>query len=148
MPVNDPDEEVALTAIAALPSGPSLARRFVAATLRAWQEQPELIETAVLLVSELVTNAVRAVDTARAARVELALRRQSGRVIIEVYDNGSGLPVLARIKPDAENGRGLLLVQALSKEWGHQRRASGGKTVFCVLDESELTGRRPSWQRC
>lgn len=148
MSVDDRDEELALAAIAALPSGPSLARRFAAATLRAWQEQPELIETAVLLVSELVTNAVRAVGTVRAARVELALRRQCGRVIIEVYDNGMGLPVLTRIKPDAENGRGLLLVQALSNEWGHRRRSSGGKTVFCVLDASELTEQRPLWQHC
>lgn len=134
MSVDDPDEELASAAIAALPSGPSLARRFAAATLRTWQQHPELIETAVLLVSELVTNAVRAVGAAQAARVELALRRQCGRVIIEVFDNGSGLPVLASTEPDAESGRGLLLVQALSKEWGHQRRASGGKTVFCILD--------------
>jgi hypothetical protein len=45
--------------------------------------------------------------------------------------------------PDLESvsGRGLQLVQALSKEWGYQHLESGGKLVFCVLAVSDLTSK-------
>lgn len=68
------------------------------------------------------------------AQIALTLRRLPGRVVIEVYDNDPNPPVLTDGEADAESGRGLLLVQALSKEWGHFFPPSGGKTVYCVLN--------------
>jgi anti-sigma regulatory factor (Ser/Thr protein kinase) len=123
--------------LSALPSGPALARRFVKAALKAWHAQSKMVDTAELLVSELVTNAIRTcrpADDADAAEcISLTLRHQPGHVVIEVGDHDPRPPALTDAGTDAEEGRGLLLVQALSKEWGHHYPPSGGKTVFCVL---------------
>jgi two-component sensor histidine kinase len=135
--VGDAAEDLASVKLSALPIGPALARRFAKATLNAWCAQSETIETAELLVSELVTNAIRtcqpASDAEAAAHISLTLWHQPGRVVIEVGDNDPRPPVLTDASADAERGRGLLLVQALSKEWGHHYPLSGGKTVFCVI---------------
>jgi anti-sigma regulatory factor (Ser/Thr protein kinase) len=136
-----PDETTALAEFTALPETPYWARRHAKAILGAWQVPPEKIETAVLLVSELVTNAINA--TARperellsgdAQRIVQTLRRQPGWIVIEVSDSDPNPPMLAEAEPDAESGRGLMLVQALSKEWSWYCPQSGGKTVYCILD--------------
>lgn len=136
MMISDVDEASASMNLSASPRGPALARRFAKATLNSWEAQSEAVETAELLVSELVTNAIQACrsdDAEGAEPISLTIRHQPGRVVIEVGDNDPRPPALADASPDAERGRGLLLVQALSKEWGHHYPQSGGKTVFCVL---------------
>jgi hypothetical protein len=45
-------------------------------------------------------------------------------------------PVLADAGPGAENGRGLVIVQAVSEEWGYYARSPGGKVVFAVISTS------------
>lgn len=139
----EPGEEVSYLELVTLPSAPFWARRHTRAALRAWQLWPETTETAELLVSELVTNAINAAacgpgQTARAdidyaERICLTLRLLPGRIIIEVFDNNPRPPVLADTGTDAENGRGLILIQALSKEWGHFFPPSGGKVVHCTI---------------
>ena len=137
-------QAVACVELAALPVTAFWARRHAEAVLRAWQVPPEAIETAVLLVSELVTNAVIAVMAAsrEPAREPIAtsgvliaqtLRRQPGRLVIEVADSDASPPVLAEAGGDAESGRGLMLVQALSKEWAYFCPPAGGKVVYCVI---------------
>jgi anti-sigma regulatory factor (Ser/Thr protein kinase) len=132
---------VAYVELAALPVTPSWARRHAMAVLGAWQVPPEIIETAVLLISEIVSNAVAA--TTRPARepaiegtgrIVHTLCRQPGQVLIEVTDSDPRPPVLTEADADDETGRGLMLVQALSKEWGHYFPPTGGKTVFATLD--------------
>ena len=101
-------------------------------------------ETAVLLVSELVTNAVRfAGDPKRAPRyskradasvISLSLRYFRGSLLIEVFDTDDNPPVLSGRDDYAESGRGLLLVNALSKEWSYFFPPGGGKVVYCVLE--------------
>jgi anti-sigma regulatory factor (Ser/Thr protein kinase) len=113
----------------ALPTTPREARRFTRATLRRWHVPAEAIEAAELLASELTTNSCAPRDGC----VSLTLWPAPGRVVIEVADHHPGRPVLTEPAPDAETGRGLLLVQALSERWGYRRLPSGGKVVYAVI---------------
>ncbi len=138
-----PGEAVSYLELAALPSAPFWARNQTKIALQAWRLPPETVETAVLLASELVTNAIAATGPVRerltypeligVERVSLTLRHLHSRVIIEVFDSSPNPPILDCADTDAESGRGLMLVQALSKEWNHFAPPSGGKVVFCVI---------------
>jgi anti-sigma regulatory factor (Ser/Thr protein kinase) len=138
-------ESAAYMELAALPSAPFWARRHTRDTLREWHMLAETIETAELLVSELVTNAVkftspvpaRYSDLERAERISLTLRYLTGQVVIEVSDSDEKPPQMADANLNAESGRGLMLVDALSKEWSYFLPPSGGKTVYCVLSADE-----------
>jgi anti-sigma regulatory factor (Ser/Thr protein kinase) len=137
------DDAVAYLELMTSASAPFWARRHAQAALSAWQVGPETVETAQLVVSELVTNAIktsgpgltglteRSLDGA--ALVRLTLRRLVDRIIVEVSDNDLNGPVAADADPDSEGGRGLILVQALSKEWGYFFPPAGGKTVYAVM---------------
>jgi anti-sigma regulatory factor (Ser/Thr protein kinase) len=141
----EPGCGVSYLELVTLPSAPFWARRQTNAALHAWQLHPETIETAELLVSELITNAINrpgsghrtATSIDKVERVALTLRLMPGQVVIEVFDNDPHSPVLTYAADDAESGRGLMLVQALSKEWGHHFPPSGGKTVYCILSAPE-----------
>jgi anti-sigma regulatory factor (Ser/Thr protein kinase) len=97
-----------------------------------------------LLVSELVTNAVRfAGHPARTPRhpahvdaglITLSLRHFPGHLLIEVRDPGTSPPIRSRAGEHAENGRGLMLIDALAKEWSYFFPPGGGKVVYCVLE--------------
>jgi anti-sigma regulatory factor (Ser/Thr protein kinase) len=136
-------ELISYLEMAALPTAPRLAREQTRVALRAWRLWPETLETAELLVSELVTNAVktatpkpghlRYADLACAECIAMTLRHAPGRLTIEVTDNNSSPPVLIEADVTAESGRGLMTVQALSKEWGHYFPPSGGKVVYSVI---------------
>lgn len=80
-----------------------------------------------LLVSELVTNAVRAATRT----VELRLMRV-GKLLVEVTDDDHNLPLLVRAEAHDEDGRGLALVSNLSARWGTSRKAVG-KVVWFEL---------------
>ncbi|HUZ22638.1 MAG TPA: ATP-binding protein [Streptosporangiaceae bacterium] len=138
-----PGEVVSSLELVTLPSAPFWARRQTRAALQSWRLWTETIETAELLVSELVTNAVKFTgaeparpgyaDLQGVERISLILRYLAGRLIIEVSDPDPTPPVFAEADDDAEGGRGLMLVQALSKEWNYYLPPSGGKVVYCVL---------------
>ncbi len=129
--------------LAALPSAPSWARRHARATLGEWDISQESTETAELLVSELVTNAARfATDPAgllpqdnRAdvAYVSMMLRHIPGLLVIEVSDQNMNVPEVRDRDVASEEGRGLMLVQALSREWSYFFPRPGWKTVYCVI---------------
>jgi len=134
-------------ALVALPTSPFWARRYTRQFLDSCRGISEdTAATAVLLVSELVTNAVRfSGDPARALRyseradaglISLSLRQFRDRLLIEVFDTDTHPPVLADADDDAENGRGLMLVTALSKEWSYFLLHNGGKVVYCMLEIS------------
>jgi anti-sigma regulatory factor (Ser/Thr protein kinase) len=138
-----PDELAARFDLAALPTAPSWARRNVQATLGRWLIDPEATETAKLLASELVTNAVRfAADPsgqlqrsnpANVAYVRMTLRHIPGLLVIEVSDQNMNVPEVKDADVDSVGGRGLMLVQALSKEWSYYFTRLGWKTVYCVI---------------
>jgi anti-sigma regulatory factor (Ser/Thr protein kinase) len=128
-----------------LPTSPFWARRYTRTFLDSCRGIGEATtETAELLVSELVTNAVRATgdpgrtlrysDHAYASVISLSLRHFRGSLLIEVHDTDPNPPVLSSPDDNAESGRGLLLVNALSKEWSYFFPSGGGKVVYCVLE--------------
>ncbi|MFC9288598.1 ATP-binding protein [Streptomyces sp. NPDC057052] len=114
-----------------LPSRPesaATARRLVQViVLRRWQLTPKMTEDAVLLVSELVGNAVRHTG----ARVfGLRLRRRRGWIRVEVRDPSRGLPCLMPVQELDVSGRGLFLVDKLSDRWGVDLLPRGKTTWF------------------
>jgi anti-sigma regulatory factor (Ser/Thr protein kinase) len=139
----EPGEEMSCLELVTLPSAPFWARRYTRAALHAWQLWPETVDTAELLVSELVTNAICAAGVTlgqepgrgpeEIERIALTLRLLPGRVVLEVFDCNPAPPVLTAAGSDSESGRGLMLIDVLSKEWGHFFPPSGGKVVFAVL---------------
>jgi anti-sigma regulatory factor (Ser/Thr protein kinase) len=132
----------------ARPGSVAWARRHAQAALGAWNVRPDTAETIVLLVSELVTNACTASASKLPganleATVIQTLRYQPGRIVIEVSDPDPRPPVLTDAGPDAESGRGLILIQALSKEWSYFYPPTGGKTVYCTLAYPETESQKP-----
>jgi anti-sigma regulatory factor (Ser/Thr protein kinase) len=138
-----PGETIAYLDLDALPNAPHWARSLTRSSLRAWRLSPDLIDTAELLVSELVTNSVKACNVnSRSAtypevnivdRISLTLRHSPGRIIVEVFDIDQCPPLLSDADTEDESGRGLMLVEALSKEWGYFFTPTGGKVVYTIL---------------
>jgi anti-sigma regulatory factor (Ser/Thr protein kinase) len=91
-------------------------------------------DSAELLVTELITNAVRASrETARDSAVRLWLLSDSMQILILVWDASPRPPVLADASDEAEHGRGLMLVDAVSEQWGwYSREDSDGKFVWAI----------------
>ena len=85
----------------------------------------ELMPTTELLVSELVTNAIRYATGEVTIRLVL-----DGSLVCEVLDNSSALPRLRHAGRDEECGRGLEVVSQLAQRWG-ARRTRDGKIVWC-----------------
>lgn len=96
------------------------------------EADPEVdVDTAALLVSELVTNAILHARTA----VVVCVRHQGGRVRIEVHDSSGLTPRLHGFSGTSATGRGLQLLEGLAKRWGVEPDAEGvGKTVWCEVD--------------
>ena len=92
-------------------------------------------ENAELLVTELVTNAVKASRAmTQAFPVRLWLASDSARVLILVWDASLQPPVRMDTSDEAENGRGLMLVEAISEQWGwYFREGNDGKAVWALL---------------
>ncbi|MFB6985034.1 ATP-binding protein [Streptomyces sp. NPDC056230] len=109
-----------------------LVRQFVREALVDWACESRA-DDVLLCVSELVTNALlHGVPPGRGFRVQLHLEPADGVLRVEVHDSGDGevRPVAADPAPDAEGGRGLLLVAALADKWGVGDR-DPGKVVWC-----------------
>ncbi|MCH5675188.1 ATP-binding protein [Streptomyces gilvus] len=111
-----------------------VARRSLTTRMTGWLLPGELCADAVLLVSELVTNAIR---HTLSARILCGIGMVSdGCLRLEVHDHdysGRGLP-RREPGPDDEGGRGLLLVEELSDTWGVDRsRLTGGNAVWATL---------------
>jgi PAS domain S-box-containing protein len=127
-------QELTTIQLPAEPAAAAAGRGFVAAALAAWG-CTELVETARLLTSELVTNAVQHAD----GPLRLGLRRTASQVIVEVSDNSIMRPTVQPKDPTSESGRGLLLVDALSDTWG-TRLDGSAKAVWFAL---RLAGNPP-----
>ena len=94
----------------------------------------DLAETVELVVSELVTNAIRASEglTPGVPAVRLWLSSDRDRVLVQVWDGNHEMPVRQDPDQDAESGRGLMIVDSLSTDCGSYQR-SGGKVVWSVV---------------
>jgi two-component sensor histidine kinase len=89
-----------------------------------WGLRP-IADTAELLVSELVTNAVRASSGLLSPVVRIWLACERNGFFIRVWDGSRQMPVRQDEGLDSECGRGLLLVEALSQDWGAYPKADG-----------------------
>ena len=114
--------------LSAHPSSAAEARRFAADVLCEWREDP-LSDAVVLLVSELVTNAVLHAGSP----VQVALWRRAGNVRVEVADESSVMPGVRDYDDEATTGRGLDLVEMMAQGWGVEPRHPRGKTVWFEL---------------
>jgi hypothetical protein len=103
------------------------ARAAVREQLHDW-DLAELADSAVLMVGELVTNALR---HSHGRPVELRLIR-GDTLLCEVDDDDHELPTLLNAGPTDEFGRGLRVVSTLAREWGTSRTGAG-KTVWFEL---------------
>jgi anti-sigma regulatory factor (Ser/Thr protein kinase) len=109
---------------------PAEARAWVARALPVLPR--EVSEDVLLVVSELVTNAVRHGGSS----IELVLSVLPDCVRVAVTDSGAALPVVAGGQPaiDRPTGRGLLIVAATARDWGIDRAATEqGKTVWAEV---------------
>ena len=102
-------------------------RRFTRDTLTAWQHT-ELADTACLLVSEILTNAV---SHARQA-IGLRLHHTAREIIAEITDDNTQLPQRTLPAAADESGRGLTIVDALADAWG-ARLSGTSKIVWFTL---------------
>ncbi|MET7684901.1 ATP-binding protein [Streptomyces sp. NPDC005423] len=110
--------------LAAHPGSPAQARRLTRARLTGWSVCEDTCDTAVLVISELVTNAI--VHTA-SSHVVCELHDGDDLVRIAVRDQGCapGEPRPSAQQPEEEHGRGLLLVEAMCHAWGAQEHGPG-----------------------
>jgi len=131
-------------AMAALPTATPCARLHARNLMHEWGLH-DLADTIELIVSELVTNAVKAsmdqdgrprytADNGLAC-IHLRLSTDRQAVLVEVWDENSRLPEPARPDLDDESGRGLMLVDALAARWGWDLPNSGrGKIVWALVE--------------
>jgi anti-sigma regulatory factor (Ser/Thr protein kinase) len=123
-----------------LPSGPAAAaeaRNRVRAAIGAWA-MPVDPDLAVLLTSELVTNAIihQAGQT-----VMITITCSCDQLRVDVYDSSCLMPVLVDAPADAEAGRGLMLVATLSADWGYYRTPAGKAVYFTLAFQPDLADR-------
>ncbi|WSB81504.1 ATP-binding protein [Streptomyces sp. NBC_01186] len=111
-----------------LPESARLSRHLTRSVLQLrWALPAHLTEHAVLLVSELVGNAVRHTG---AHTIGLRMLRRTGWIRVEVRDPSRGLPCLLPVGELDTSGRGLFLVDTLSDRWGVDLLPRGKTTWF------------------
>lgn len=117
--------------LCATPSAVPCARSLTKRIVLEWG-RPELADTAELLVSELVTNAIHASAGLPAAVVRLWLVAERDNIVIRVWDASADMPKRQNAGPESEHGRGLMLVAGLSKQWGACPKPAG-KVVWVQI---------------
>jgi anti-sigma regulatory factor (Ser/Thr protein kinase) len=130
------------TRLTAGPAAAGEARRLVREAICAW-DVPLDPSVAVLLTSELVTNAIR---HEAGQTITLAVTCLRGQLRVDVHDSSCSWPVVLEASADAEAGRGLMLVATLSDEWGFYRTPAGKAVYFTLAfapDVAEGDGRGP-----
>jgi anti-sigma regulatory factor (Ser/Thr protein kinase) len=129
--------------LAAQPTAPGVVRGHVRAVAHEWG-LADLADTAELLASEIATNAVQAsqrlstrADLALMPVIRLWITSDGAALVIHVWDGNDEMPVRQEVGADSEAGRGLMLVDALAKDWGAYRKAEGGKVVWAMINSAD-----------
>ena len=117
------------TAFAAEPSSVSGARTFVSTHLLT-HDLACMLDDVQLVVSELATNAMVHADT----RFTVMVQRRSDAVRLEVQDRSSERPVLVAARELDTGGRGVAIVDAVTRAWGVDAGNGGGKTVWAEFE--------------
>ena len=120
--------------LGALLTAPGCGRAWTEVLLREWR-LIRLVDTAQLVASELLTNAVRVSGRLDRPVIQLSLASDWQRLLILVRDYDPGAPNPRQADDEDEGGRGLMLVEAISERFGWYRPADGtpGKFVWAVL---------------
>jgi anti-sigma regulatory factor (Ser/Thr protein kinase) len=113
------------------PESVGCARRWLADTYSAALD-PDVLHTVTLVVSELVTNALR---YSAAGTVDVVVELDAGTITVTVFDGGStnSRPKLRAAGFTAETGRGLRIVDALADEWGVRDLPDGRRAVWVTV---------------
>ncbi|ARQ71384.1 ATP-binding protein [Streptomyces marincola] len=111
------------------------ARTLLRASLAGAGADDEDVSDAELVLSDLVTNALRATDAPDGRiGVRIVVSADEGTLLLEVSDTGTGLPEIRTPADQDTGGRGLLLVEAVAHAWGFESFADGmGKRVWAEL---------------
>lgn len=120
------------------PASVPRARRLTGGQLAVWG-LGEHRETAELLVSELVTNALRH----GGGSIRLGVRAEDGMIRFEVEDDGVDTPHMRRARDSDEGGRGLQLVSLLSSSWGSAPTENGKIVWFELANAASPPHRTP-----
>jgi len=116
----------------AVPAAASEARRQIQAYIYAWDVAVDP-QIATLLTSELVTNAIR---HAAGEHVLLVMTSGSGQLRVDVHDTSTCGPVPVDAPAEAETGRGLMLVDSMSADWGFYWTVAGKAVYFTLTSPS------------
>src|SRR6185437_1937760 len=135
-PTRPTELQVCRVRLTASPAAAGEARGQVRAAIRAW-DIPVEEDIAVLLTSELVTNAI---GHETGESITLAVTCSFGQLRVEVHDTSRTFPVLVDAAADAEAGRGLMLVASLSASWGIKRTPAGKAVYFTLAFEPGSPG--------
>ena len=145
-PTRPSELQISRVRLTAGPAAAAEARTHVRAAIFAWDISVDT-SAAVLLTSELVTNAIRHETN---ETITLAITCSCGDLRVDVHDSSYALPVVLEAAADAEAGRGLMLVATLADEWGFYRTPAG-KAVYVTLafapEVAEGDGRGPQGVR-
>jgi anti-sigma regulatory factor (Ser/Thr protein kinase) len=128
--------------IAAQPVAVGGARRFAESWLRT-RHLANLVSTVHLIVSELTTNSVKATCLSPVTMVTLRLTLVGPSLFVIVRDDNPRVPVLKDPADLDEDGRGLPVVAALARTWGHYPVGTEGKAVWAEIDVSGAPGGTP-----
>lgn len=120
--------------LAAEVTAPREARDFVAQACASGHGE-QYSELGQLVISELVSNAVRHSGTA----IEIEVRLEPDRLWLCVHDEGAGMPMIVPPGSRTIGGVGLELVSRVSSAWGVTPDPRGGKDVWCVLPSGGVT---------
>ena len=113
---------------APVPVAPTRIRLRLRALLASWRVRPEAVDDALLVVEELVANAL---DHAESP-FEVVVRLDDDVLYVAVRDDSAELPRIRSFDPHARRGRGLQMVAALSRRWGWESHGDG-KTMWAEL---------------
>ena len=124
------DPEIRMTLLAE-PSSVVLARELVRYALTTWGYAQPLVQDSMLVMSEMVTNAVNA---ARGQEILARVTVHQGAPLLECWDPSPGLPQPCPAPTDSESGRGLLIIAGYAKEYGVRPSATRkGKVVWALM---------------
>ncbi|QDQ12819.1 ATP-binding protein [Streptomyces spectabilis] len=108
------------------PAAVSISRDLVRDALGVWEVDDYTVQAAALVVSELVTNVIR--HTASRLLLVIVEQPMDTRVRLAVVDfEPSHTPTLRTVRPDSPDGRGLVLVDALTDRWGYDLLGPAGR---------------------
>ncbi|ARF73675.1 ATP-binding SpoIIE family protein phosphatase [Streptomyces sp. NPDC012600] len=137
-----PARRSVLTIAQAEPERISVARQLVRELLHDWKD-PEQVDSAVLMVSEMATNVLVHTDGDALMAAEVSGDRGERRLRVEVADASDELPHKRRPGEMASSGRGLVLMEMLADAWGVDPRGEGKSIWFELYEAPAEKAREP-----